>query len=569
MRQFFSLVGVLFKARYNFHGFKKDANKPVDNGAKKDNTWIFMLVLGLVFLPIIVLLAKGVAEITPIFAAENALSKLILFVYIITMLVIMVFGIINMLSYVYFNRDAEFLASLPIKSWKIFLCKLFMVYISELALAVISIVPLTFTIGIVSGQGIVFYIGAILSVFFVPAMPILIASVLAIPLMYLVSLFRKKSALNSIVVILLFGGLLAVYYYFYSRFIGIQDPEMTGTMVSLIESMAVWENIFYPIAALIRFCLLESVFGLGVELSALVNLLIVIGSFAVMLLITGFISNLVYHKSVISQSVGGAKDKAGKAEEYKTVGVFKALLKKEWVTLLREPAFAFQCFAGIVLGPVLTVFLSWQLSGIDYTALEVTAGVAGLADMLSAGAPAAFLIFIGIFSCAGMNVAACSAISREGKNFHMTKTMPVSYEKQIKAKLYISLAIGVTTSLISSVLGVIVAKLPFWNLFLVFGFLGIYSYAFACYGLKFDLNKPKLNWSVPNEAVKNSRSSTIPILMNMLIGLIVMIIMIVFIVFNMVIAMWIVMFGIGLLGAWFLHRRLYKNLDAIYGAIEE
>ena len=569
MKQFFSLVGVLFRARYKFRLPSKTKPAYSQGEQKKDYTWLIMLLLGVAFIPIIFSLVMGVAEVAPIFQKEGALTELMLFIYVITMLVIIIMGVVNMLSYVYFNRDSEFLAGLPIKSWKIFLAKLFLVYITELALAAAALIPLNFTIGIVTGQGPVFYLGTLLSVLLVPALPMLLASIIAVPLMFLVSFFRNKGALTSIVILLLVSGILVVYYYFYFNFmIGSGADGLDDAFIGMIAGIKSWEIVFYPLTALIRFCLLESVFGLSPAVSALVNLAIVIGCFALMAFVSGFIANFVYHKSVISQSLGGGDKGKGKAEAFKSGSIRAALIKKEWRAMIRESAFAFQCVFGMVVGPVLTAFLASMPKMVDFSALQATEEMAPFMDKIISQAPALLLIFMCIFLCAGTNVAACSAISREGKNFYITKIMPVPYKAQIQAKLYLSLCISLAGCLISTVLGGTLMKLPFWQFFVILGFLGIYSYAFSCFAVKFDMAKPRLNWSTPNEAVKNSRSSTVPVLLNLAVGFALILLMAVFISFDAVLAMWIVMFAAVAGVAWLFHFRLFKNLDASYEAIE-
>ncbi len=566
MRQFLSLASVLFKARYNFRGLSKKARAAGGGSQKSDRTWIMVLALGILFVPVIILAVFGIAAVTPGMQASGALTELMLLFYIVVMLIILIFGIINMLSYVYFNRDAEFLASLPVSPWKIFLCKLFIVYISEIALSLIFIIPVNLTIGIVSGQGVLFYLGTLLSVILVPALPVLLASILAIPLMFIVSFFRNRGAVTSIAVLLLFGGVFAAYYYFYFQILKMPEGGIENPLAGLIAGIASLKNVFYPVTALIRFCLSESVFGLEPAVSALVNILIVIGCYALMLLAAGIISNIVYQRSVISQS-SGAKKKSEKAAAYKNTGVLSALMVKEWRSLLRESAFAFQCLSGLVIGPIITVVFGLQFGGADLFT-DGSGAVTDAQAIFNANFPVALLIFVCVFACAGMNVAACSAISREGKNFYITKIMPVPYKQQIKAKLYIGVFISLAASFISAVTGVILMKLPFWQFFLIFGFLAVYCYTFACFAVRFDLKKPRLSWSTPNEAVKNTRSSTVPILINMLIGILLMGVAIVFMLFGLMIVMWIVLYLAVLGFAWLFHRMLFKNLDRAYEAIE-
>jgi ABC-2 type transport system permease protein len=285
-----------------------------------------------------------------------------------------------------------------------------------------------------------------------------------------------------------------------------------------------------------------------------------------MIFIAGFIANFVYHRSVISQSVNSGG--AAKSEEFKSVGVLASLMKKEWRALIREAAFAFQCIFGVVFAPIMVGFLASQTGVIDLSALKATEDISPYVASIAKSAPALMLILITIIFCSGMNIAACSAISREGKNFYITKIMPVPYDLQVKAKLYISLMISLSGSAVTALVGVIIMKIPAWQFFTILAFLCLYSYTFACFALKFDMNKPRLNWSTPTEAVKNSRSSTIPVLLNMAIGILLIGLMILLIVFLPVWLMWVILLLSACGLAWLFHSRLFKNLDAAYESIE-
>ena len=573
MKQFFSLIKVLFKARYKFRlvawgGRKGAAASPA---TKKDLTWLIWLLLAAAFLPMLAVLVSGVAQITPMFEKEGALAELMLFIYVITMLVIIVMGIINMLSYVYFNRDSEFLASLPAPNWKIFLAKLSVVYLAELGLSALSLIPFNLTIGIMTGQGFIFYSGTLLSILLVPALPMLLASIIAVPLMFIVSFFRKKGALTSIVIILLAGGIFAAYFYFYLKFMSMTDDDLNlDVFRNLIGGIRSWENTLYPVTALVKFCLLESVYGLSPALSALLNIGVVIVSFALAAFIAGFIANLVYHKSVIAQSVNSGAGGGAKAAEYKAAGVLASLMKKEWRALIREPAFAFQCIFGVIFAPIMASIISWLIASgrTDFAALNATGELAPYMNNIKANIPAMLLVFITVVFCSGMNIAACSAISREGKNFYITKIMPVPYAVQIKAKLYISLFISLAGSVITALSGTIILKLPAWQFAAILAFLCLYSYMFACFAVKFDLAKPRLNWSSPTEAVKNSRSATIPVLLNMAVGVLITGIMALFVVFNLIWPMWVILLAAAAGLAWLFHVNLFKNLDAAYESAE-
>ena len=94
------------------------------------------------------------------------------------------------------------------------------------------------------------------------------------------------------------------------------------------------------------------------------------------------------------------------------------------------------------------------------------------------------------------------------------KTIPVPYETQIKAKLYLFLIVSSVTVILSQI---VMAIISFDIIFLTVGtaFLLLFNYGFNCYCIYIDLNNPKLNWVTENEAVKQNKTAMIPLLTNL------------------------------------------------------
>ncbi|GHV02489.1 hypothetical protein FACS1894211_13970 [Clostridia bacterium] len=580
MTQFVTLLKVLFKSRYRRdRGVVGKARyrslMEQKTGGKFDPMWIVYGLLGLIAVPVVAGICWLVAVYTPVFAANGLLPYMLLMIYITVMLAVLVFGLIGMLTYVYINRDAEFLAGLPIKGWKLFLAKLCMVYLGELALAAGIIVPVGITMGIAGGFGFAFYVSILLSVLFVPALPLLLASLLAIPLMYCVSFFKNKGALTSIVVLLLVGTVFTAYYTVYFKFIAFQqggtgDADIEAAVAGLISGLQSVKYVLYPVFALIEFGMALPTFGMTGAGAQLLALGIALAAMAAVVGITSFIANLVYSKSAAAQLENSSK-RAKRAMAYESSGgVMKALIKKEWRTLIRETAFAFQCLFGLVVGPVLVVILSLNFkssfSGAAETAGELTGAALdpALVQTLLSGIIMAIILMI----VSGMNITASTAISREGKNFYQMKTMPVPYKTQVQAKLWLSLMISMPGSVIAFVIGAFLIPIPPLEAVLEGLFLCVYSYAFACFALRMDLMKPKLNWTTPTQAVKSNRSSTAPLLLNMLTGMVLAASFIVLGIFVSVLLAIGVLLVLVIAAAPLLHRYLFKSADRLFEEIE-
>lgn len=125
-----------------------------------------------------------------------------------------------------------------------------------------------------------------------------------------------------------------------------------------------------------------------------------------------------------------------------------------------------------------------------------------------------------------INICAFTAVSREGKTFVYSKTIPVPYYTQMLAKILLSNIIGGITILLS-VISFTITTIAYgiarpFLMILTFVFSLLLEMTLINIGVRRDLKKPKLNWVTPREAVKNNFSSLIPMLVGMLASVLVL-----------------------------------------------
>lgn len=84
-----------------------------------------------------------------------------------------------------------------------------------------------------------------------------------------------------------------------------------------------------------------------------------------------------------------------------------------------------------------------------------------------------------------------------------------------------------------------------------------------------DLYRPKLNWSTPNEAVKNNRNAVVPMLINMAFSILLLAVPILCLVFlsSVTVALiisWVLLIVVGATVAIVFHNLLFANADALF-----
>ncbi len=106
------------------------------------------------------------------------------------------------------------------------------------------------------------------------------------------------------------------------------------------------------------------------------------------------------------------------------------------------------------------------------------------------------------------------SINIEGKNFWIIKTLPISYKTYLRNKLRFSFILTIPACLIASTVAVIVKHDNWIEIVASYLLPIIYVILNSLIGMITAINHPKLKWSNETEAVKNSASVVISLIIN-------------------------------------------------------
>jgi ABC-2 type transport system permease protein len=149
---------------------------------------------------------------------------------------------------------------------------------------------------------------------------------------------------------------------------------------------------------------------------------------------------------------------------------------------------------------VMPLFAQWGMS-------EALAQLRAPSAQLYAG-----LVLAALFTFMGsVNTIASTAVSREGKRYWISRTMPQDPSRQVQAKLAVSgLLLGL--SMLPSVLAYVVILRPAALGIaapIAMGILGASSG--MAVGLRIDMSRPMLRWDDPQDPVKRNLNAIFPI----------------------------------------------------------
>ena len=484
------------------------------------NSWQILLFIFVIisFIPFYVMVVRLLANIYDAFTLIGQAPYFLFLGIFASQIMVLFFGLIYVMSKYYFSNDLEQLVPLPIKPTYIVGSKFVSLMISEYLVTLPILLPFIFIYGIKGGEGLLYWLYSLIVVAFVPVLPLSLASILVMIFMRFTNLKGKKDMLRiiggSITIAIIIGIQFAMQNFF------VTDP--TGDMDFLLN-LATNSNLMierfgniFPPTMLASFALSSYRFlsGLGwlvlfLILSGLVFLLMIYVSSKIFF--TGLIGN-----TEASSGSSRKKTKASKKEgAYKLRPVFYSIAKKELKMISKIPVYALNSIGGVIIMPLLLLMPFLTGSGGDFDTIS---------QMLSGSMEIVVLGSIGLMAFLGIvNSIGVTTFSREGKeNFWIQRVLPIKARDQIIGRTMASLAIQLLGVLILVVVLVFLIKIDLASaiLIVVFGILS--SVPTTLIGMIIDISRPKLNWTNPQQAMKQNLNVAIGMLASIVyIGLIV------------------------------------------------
>jgi ABC-2 type transport system permease protein len=511
-----------------------------------------MLLSGAIFGALFVMMT---VLIGPAYVKAGARADFLCTIFFSAQIIVLLFGTVVMVNILYFSSDAEMLLSLPVRPVTVFAAKLTYVYVTELTLSAFTCLVAGVAFGIVGAFGPLYYLLLLPATLVVPLLPLLLSAVLCIPILYAVSFFRGKSLLTTILLVVLFGGFL----YFYMSFAmnmgyaaeGEIDPD------SYIQSVRFFSNIL-PNASLALLTTGASAnvpADVGIVLGFNIGFLAAALGLAVPAYGRGMSSQLEEHRSASNKAAVYAKNSA-----------FMTLLKKDVKEILRNPGFAFYCVIQFIMAPILMLFISGTISGVESDS-------AGAEELLRVVSTAGHMLFVAMMTM-GMNYTAITAISREGANFNMAKNLPAPFAFQVRVKVRLSDAVACIGLTLAAAL-MLASGDDVLQTLLFFGFCLISANAMNHMLVYADAKNPRLNWENIMTTLRNNKIAFLSLGIAMLLGvpLITGYVLIslstdgalFYVLFSV---FWAVLYGAAILFNALSRKRLYNNIERMIADCE-
>ncbi len=391
--------------------------------------------------------------------------------------------------------DLLITARFPLSPFKLFLSYLILNYIDLSIYSAILLLPIMIVYGVAAGcMSAVYVVGVVLGTLLLPLFPFALSVFLAIPIVYLGTLLQRYGVVRLVIFIAFLVGCFVLYYYILTvlaKFFIHRDWE-TGTLEiweKLLDGLNGYYNPAYYLANIIFF----DNFGLGFG-----------GLLGGSVVLTGIgvaVARVVctdLRTKALENGFGGYK-RLSKIDDF---GSTRAIFRYTFREILRTKTYSYFYLGVAISTPVMVFFCN---------RLVTMVGEAQIGKGINFGAS---ILVISVFMAMICSFAA-TALSVEGKNFYITKLVPVPYRKQLVIKGVLNVCVSLVALIISAI---VMGALEFINGEEIA--VALVAEALLAIGLVF--NGINLNLANPNLKPKaNGETEEINITYMLLIGLVI------------------------------------------------
>lgn len=403
------------------------------------------------------------------------------------------FGIFYVMSAFYFSRDLPLLIPLPLRPSQIVGAKFFTVLVNNYLTIAPFLLPALIFYGTRRAEGVLYWLCAAIVFILFPVIPLALVSALVLAFMRITNLGGRRDTLRLI------GMLIAVAFGvgFNAVITSIpQGQEMEFIARLLSEEMGLVSYIgkIYPPAVWATKALTAGGSAAVQNLSGLL-----LASLAGVYLMLFLGERLFYRGLIGGEEVRSGKRISADALEKKLSrdsSPAMAIAMREIKILIRTPIYMFNSIFVVLLVPVLFVIPA------------VTGGnLNAILNMAKSSADPFVLVVAGAGFIGAMSIfapAASSSFSREGRQFWISKVIPVDPLTQINGKILYSYLLTFLSVPLLALFYLLVARISFAQFVLAVLLGAAISLPSITVSLLIDLMRPYLDWDNPQKAIKQN-----------------------------------------------------------------
>jgi len=320
----------------------------------------------------------------------------------------------------FYYKDYDILAPLPIPSKTILLAKTTVLLIFIYLSSFIFTLPISVSYFYYTGFDLFKFIFFILGFLCLPLVPFVLMSLISLLIHLLTHKLKQNKIINIILLFVIFIGIFVITFSFNE----VDQNPLTG-QIDLFKGIS---ESYFPFSWFIN-----AVSNLNVlELTYLL-----ISHIAILFLFIHLTSHLIVKLN--QKGLRSNLKKNGKDIKYQAKSTYSALIKKEFKKFFNVPLYAVNSGLGPVLLLVLSIASLIFRSDIEEY-LELIIGSGLNIELL-------LLIFIGF--CIAMTYTPAISLSLEGKNLWIIKSLPIKAKDIMLSKIFFNILLVLPIAIVS------------------------------------------------------------------------------------------------------------------------
>ncbi len=381
-------------------------------------------------------------------------------------------------------KDYEMLLALPVSSTEVILSKFAFMYLINLVLCIILMIPAGIVWVTNTQDNILFFVMYVIGTFFVPLIPMCISILAGIIITVLSSKFKNRNIFSLIFSLICIGCIMGISMY--SSKSG-NTGELGVTVISQVSNV-------YPPSRLFMY---DSQHG------CLKNTLFLIISALVFLVCIEIASSKYTYISMLmrpNNDTGSAKIQQKKHSKLRAMYTKEiARFFNSYLYMLNSGLGVFALFAVSIVIAITSPYTLGKLIGIE-----------NITPLVGEFAPLAIAAMLAI-SC-----TTSASISLEGNNIWILQSIPMSNEVFFKAKILLNMSFHAVGYIFAFIVIVLKFDLTFTQIVTLIVVPVGYSIFISVQGIYFNSKFPKFDWDNETMVIKQSVSVAVSTLIGLL-----------------------------------------------------
>ena len=382
---------------------------------------------------------------------------------------------------------------MPARPFEVIGAKFGVILVNEYLTAALIVVPAFVVYGVMAAKPLAYWPLAAVVFLLLPVIPLALSGLLVMAMMRLVNVSRKKDFLLLAGSLALVAGVLFLQL----GLAGNRSPEELLKFFTAADGLARLLGEKFPPCVWASRLLAAGFSAPGPGYLALYAGV----SIAVLLLLLLAAEKLFYRGLIGLSEMAARRKKLSKGALAKGFSIVRgsgqAILLREWKLMNRTPIFLLNGIFSVILVPAMFFFMVRSGSGSSSLAIL---------KLLGSGKRTLEVLVATVFfiACGCLNGTASSTFSREGKNFWISKVIPVAPGRQVMGKFLHSYLVA----MLGVVGGSLVAGLAMglnWRSILPAMLLALAAgVLLTAVNMAVDLARPLLDWTNPVRAIKQN-----------------------------------------------------------------